>query len=161
MALVHPSTHSPTSTSDPYALPSSFPSSIASPLSWTGADLADESYIYYLTPTDLSEIKNGLEVFKSYGLNGDLATPSTFPLPTLGAKLRAISSGLYTGRGVCLIRGLTPEMYEPEEGMVVFMGVQSYIAGAKGRQDEKGNMVVHITPSAYESKHARHSMDSL
>ena len=32
-------------------------------------------------------------------------------------------------------------MYGPEEGMVVFMGVQSYIAGSKGRQDERGNMI--------------------
>lgn len=32
-------------------------------------------------------------------------------------------------------------MYEAEEGMVVFMGLQSYMAGAKGRQDERGNMI--------------------
>ncbi|KFY56501.1 hypothetical protein V496_06700, partial [Pseudogymnoascus sp. VKM F-4515 (FW-2607)] len=165
MALVHPQTHqAPTTTSpSPYALPVSFPSSIASPLAWTGADLADESYIYYLTSSDLSEIKSALVVFKSHGLNGDLATPTTFPLPTLGPKLRALSSELYSGRGVCLIRGLEKGMYEGEEGMVVFMGLQSYVAGMKGRQDERGNMFVHITPSAYEDEanHARHSMDSL
>jgi hypothetical protein len=70
MALVHP-THPLTTTSsssDPYALPASFPasfpSSISSPLAWTGAELADESYIYHLTPTDLSEIEDALEVFK-------------------------------------------------------------------------------------------------
>ncbi|KFY83064.1 hypothetical protein V500_10190 [Pseudogymnoascus sp. VKM F-4518 (FW-2643)] len=163
MSLVHPQTHTPTTTSlsDPYALPSSFPQSISSPLAWTGADLADERYIYHLTPSDLSEIKNALTEFKSHGLNGDLATPATFPLPTLGAKLRSLSSELYSGRGVCLIRGLTTEMYEPEEGMVVFMGLQSYVAEEKGRQDERGNMIVHITPSVYEAKHSRHSMDSL
>ncbi|OBT46588.1 hypothetical protein VE00_01791 [Pseudogymnoascus sp. WSF 3629] len=163
MALVHP-THPLTTTSsssDPYALPASFPSSISSPLAWTGAELADESYIYHLTPTDLSEIEDALEVFKSHNLNGDLATPTTFPLPTLGPKLCLLSHELYSGRGVCLIRGLTPEMYEPEEGMVVFMGVQSYMAGGKGRQDERGNMIVHITPSEYDAKHSRHSMDSL
>ncbi|OBT94798.1 hypothetical protein VE01_06324 [Pseudogymnoascus verrucosus] len=162
MALVHP-THPLTTTSspDPYALPPSFPSSISSPLAWTGADLADESYIYHLTPSDLSEIKDALAVFKSHNLNGDLATPTTFPLPTLGPKLRLLSHELYNGRGVCLIRGLTPEMYEPEEGMVVFMGVQSYMAGGKGRQDGRGNMIVHITPSEYDAKHSRHSMDSL
>lgn len=66
MALVHPQTHNPTPTSlpDPYALPSSFPQSISSPLAWTGADLADERYIYHLTPSDLSEIKNALTEFK-------------------------------------------------------------------------------------------------
>lgn len=202
MALVHPQTHqTPTTTSpSPYALPVSFPSSIASPLAWTGADLADESYIYYLTSSDLSEIKSALVVFKctfphftyppfrpnkaagrpaslpnsrtqwggglhrhqhirtyihmhihreiadtntpsAHGLNGDLATPTTFPLPTLGPKLRALSSELCSGRGVCLIRGLEKGMYEGEEGMVVFMGLQSYVAGMKGRQDERGNMI--------------------
>lgn len=67
MALVHPQTHTPTTTplSDPYALPSSFPQSISSPLAWTGPDLADERYIYHLTPSDLSEIKNALTEFKS------------------------------------------------------------------------------------------------
>ncbi|OBT85538.1 hypothetical protein VE02_05373 [Pseudogymnoascus sp. 03VT05] len=163
MALVHP-THPPTTTSpssDPYVLPPTFPTSIASPLAWTGADLADESYIYHLTPTDLSEIKDALAVFKSHNLNGDLATPTTFPLPTLGPKLRLLSHELYSGTGVCLIRGLTTEMYGPEEGMVVFMGVQSYVAGGKGRQDGRGNMIVHITPSESDAKHSRHSMDSL
>lgn len=77
----------------------------------------------------------------AHGLNGDLATPTTFPLPTLGAKLRSLSAELYSGSGVCLIRGLMMEMYEPEEGMVVFMGLQSYVAGEKGRQDERGNMI--------------------
>ncbi|KFY26291.1 hypothetical protein V493_04182, partial [Pseudogymnoascus sp. VKM F-4281 (FW-2241)] len=167
MALVHPQIltkplhATPISSTDSYALPTSFPAFMFSPLAWTGADLADESYIYYLTPTDVAEIKTALAEFKKHNLNGDLANPTTFPLPTLGMKLLAMSADLYTGRGVCLIRGLEKAMYEGEEGMLVFMGLQSYVASAKGRQDDAGNMIVHITPSEYEAKHSRHSMDSL
>ena len=79
MALVHPPTYHPATTLDPYALPSSFPSYLSSPLAWTGADLADESYIYHLTHIDLAEIKNALAEFKCTSPIPPLCRPITVP----------------------------------------------------------------------------------
>jgi len=64
-----------------------------------------------------------------------------FPLPTLGPKLAGASNDLHHGRGFCLIRGLDPRKFAVEDLTLVYLGVQSYIADRRGRQDGKGNML--------------------
>ncbi len=67
--------------------------------------------------------------------------PTNFPLPTLGAKLDELSRDVHNGRGFCVIRGLNPAAFAVEDLTLVYLGVQSYIAEQRGRQDKRGNML--------------------
>lgn len=66
---------------------------------------------------------------------------ATFPLPTLGSKLKALAEGLVNGVGFLLIRGLDPEKFSEEANIVLYLGVSAYIGEKRGCQDELGNML--------------------
>lgn len=73
--------------------------------------------------------------------DGDLVEPANFPLPTLGPMLLELSRAVHNGKGFCVIRGLNPADYAVEDLTLVYLGVQSYIAERRGRQDKRGNML--------------------
>jgi hypothetical protein len=75
------------------------------------------------------------------GLYGNEVSPSTFPLPTLGPKLRQISVDIHRGRGFAVVRGLKPDEFSPEDNVLVFLGISCYVGVKRGRQDEEGNML--------------------
>jgi hypothetical protein len=75
------------------------------------------------------------------GLDGDIVTKDTFPLPTLQPKLEALCDELHQGIGFFLIRGLGPQNYSVADSTIVFLGIQSYIAELRGRQTESGDMI--------------------
>lgn len=103
-----------------------------------------------------------------------------FPLVHLGFTLDALADEIHNGKGFCLLRGLEADRYSLEDGMIVFLGIQSYVAEQRMRQDEVGNVLgrihthaliatltsspVHVTadPSNRRlSKHVRHSTDTI
>lgn len=59
----------------------------------------------------------------------------TFPLPRLGPKLRQRSRELHNVTGLLQIRGLDPKHYEPEEFLVLYAGIFSWIASKRGVQE--------------------------
>ena len=75
------------------------------------------------------------------GLYGSEVAPSTFPLPTLGLKLLRLASDIHSGRGFAAVRGLRPDEFSPEDNVILFLGISSYIGAKRGRQDEEGNML--------------------
>jgi hypothetical protein len=75
------------------------------------------------------------------GLYGNEVTPDTFPLPTLGPKLQQVALDIHRGRGFAVVRGLNPDEFSPEDNVLVFLGISSYIGVQRGRQDEEGNML--------------------
>lgn len=48
---------------------------------------------------------------------------------------------MYDGKGFCVVRGIDPNAYAVEDLTLVYLGVQSYIADQRGRQDKRGNML--------------------
>ncbi|EGO52564.1 hypothetical protein NEUTE1DRAFT_91003 [Neurospora tetrasperma FGSC 2508] len=147
------------------ALPSGFPSELRSKLAWTGSDFADESkYILCLTGTDLAEVKQAIAEYKSLDQDGYLVEPNTFQLPTLGLKLRALGQDVHFGKGFSVIRGLDRAAFSVEDLTLAYMGLQSYIAEQRGRQDKRGNMLVHIVvddSTKQAAEHHRHSNKSI
>jgi len=77
----------------------------------------------------------------AYDQDGDLVEPANFPLPTLGPKLKVLSQDIHYGKGFGVIRGLDPASYSVEDLTLIYLGVQSYIAEQRGRQDKRGNML--------------------
>ncbi|KAF7553287.1 hypothetical protein G7046_g7148 [Stylonectria norvegica] len=146
-------------------LPSGFPRVLNSPLAWYGAQFVDQTeYIHTLDESDLQEAENALQHFKALGLDGDLVSRVTFPLPTLGPRLDRIRRDVHDGKGFAVVRGLDPRKYSVEDLSVLHLGIQSYIANLHGRQDKKGNMMVHIVADAsseLKAGHHRHSTSSI
>ncbi|OIW35382.1 Clavaminate synthase-like protein [Coniochaeta ligniaria NRRL 30616] len=147
------------------ALPSCFPPTLEGELAWNGADFVSEStFIYELTGADKNEIRAGLAHFKGLELDGGELGPASFPLPTLAAKFRGLSRDVYDGKGFCVVRGIDPNVYAVEDLTLVYLGIQSHIADQRGRQDKRGNMLVHIVAdnsSKERDEHHRHSTKSI
>jgi len=96
-----------------------------------------------------------------------LVDSTNFPLPNMRQTLGQQSLEVHNGRGFCLIRGLEYWKYSVEDNMVIFLGIQSFIAEKRARQDEKGNMIVHIVTddtvalNPLKEFHTRHSKSSI
>lgn len=86
-------------------------------------------------------MKSSLTFILAQGIDGDLVDSTNFPLPNLRHTLRKLSLELHSGRGFCVIRDFKYEKYSVEDNMVIFLGIQSFIAETRARQDEKGNMI--------------------
>ncbi|KAK1826342.1 hypothetical protein QBC39DRAFT_397708 [Podospora conica] len=131
----------------PTALPDGFQDQVTSARAWTGSDFADkEKYLVRLSPEDVDEIKAALDFFKALdGDNGpDAVTTATFPLPTLGSRLREVAVNVHLGTGFNVIRGLNPVDFSPLDNILIYLGITSYIAEVRGCQDYDGRMIVHI-----------------
>ncbi len=74
-------------------------------------------------------------------LDGDLINRDNFPLPSLHRVLRQLCNEVHNGKGFFVLRGLDPKKYSVEDGLIIFLGIQSYIAEQRARQDDKGNML--------------------
>jgi hypothetical protein len=141
-------------------LPAGFPTRLPDELAWTGSQYSKTSdHIFDLDDVHHAEIKGALESYKckppvtipfrlclltcsvALGQDGDLVEPANFPLPTLGPKLKALSGDVHSGKGFCVIRGIDPATYSVEDLTLAYLGVQSYIAEQRGRQDKRGNML--------------------
>ncbi|KAK3328839.1 hypothetical protein B0H66DRAFT_526239 [Apodospora peruviana] len=161
------------------ALPANFPGEFKAKLAWTGGDFPNKSdYILHLNDIELAEVKAAVEHYKckhcshltrsfivsSLGQDGDLVEPRFFPLATLAAKLEALSTEVHHGKGFAVIRGIDPASYSVEDINLVYLGIQSYIAEQRGRQDKRGNMLVHIVAddsTKHTAEHHRHSTKSI
>ncbi|KAK4153400.1 hypothetical protein C8A00DRAFT_15390 [Chaetomidium leptoderma] len=154
-------------TADFPSLPTGFPTHLSAELAWAGSDFSKASdHILVLSNIHHAEIKAALESYKSkpLGQDGDLVEPANFPLPTLGPKLKELSSDVHSGRGFCVIRGINPASYSVEDLTLAYLGVQSYIAEQRGRQDKRGNMLVHIVAdnsTKQAADHHRHSTKAI
>ncbi|RXG45554.1 hypothetical protein VDGE_03163 [Verticillium dahliae] len=147
-------------------LPGGFPSVLNTESSWTGQDFSLDSHksILNLSAADIKELENALETFKNSGQDGGNVTRDTFKLPVLGDTLRQVSQDVNSGRGFAVVRGLDPRKYCVEDLTLLYLGIQVYIANEQGRQDKKGNMLVHIiadNSTAQHAEHHRHSTSSI
>lgn len=48
---------------------------------------------------------------------------------------------VHEGIGFFILRGLQTVNYTMEDSTTIFLGIQSYIAEKRARQDERGNMI--------------------
>ncbi|RXW23662.1 hypothetical protein EST38_g2214 [Candolleomyces aberdarensis] len=104
-------------------LPAGFPAKVDSPLVWEGKDWKSESHT---------------------GLHTGLASSTTFPLPTLGPVLRALSEELHNGRGFFVLRTIPIESYTRSDIVLLYVGISSHIAPLRGLQDANGGVLSHI-----------------
>ena len=75
------------------------------------------------------------------GVDGSEVSRTNFPLPSLGSKLFALAREVHCGRGFVNVRGLNPGDHSPEDNVIVFLGISSYVGEKRGRQNEDGEML--------------------
>lgn len=84
-----------------------------------------------------------------YELDGDKVSRDNFHLPTLQHVLRELSLEVHNGRGFFILRGLDLPKYSIADGTIIFLGIQSYIAEQRARQDDQGNILSMYSRSVY------------
>ncbi|KAI1734243.1 hypothetical protein F4680DRAFT_358627 [Xylaria scruposa] len=162
---MHTSPRSNTTQDNLIDLPSGYPPRICHSFAWTPADFVDEaSFVYCLSVAEQAELRRAKDDFKALELDGNLVNQDNFPLPVLGPKLRALGEDIYSGKGFHVLRGLDSSDYSVEDLAIIRLGIQAYIAEQCGRQDHRGNMLVHIVAdnsSEIKLGHHRHSTSAI
>lgn len=104
----------------------------ASALAWTKANAPEN--VVSLDEADKLEINAALQAWKNNKL-GDASKVSkeTFPLPTLGPRLEEIARNLHFGSGFAVLRSIDTKAYGPEDNLLVYLGVSSYIGSQRGK----------------------------
>jgi len=109
---------------------------------WYGRDLSRRGdWIRHFTATELDEIDAAVHGSKNIPL--DQLSPASFPLPRLGAVLRAVLAELLEGRGFILLRGLPVERMTREEQAIAYLGLGSWL-GSFRSQNAKGHLLGHV-----------------
>ncbi|KKK23872.1 hypothetical protein AOCH_002911 [Aspergillus ochraceoroseus] len=144
----------------PTTVPAGWPTGLSGPLVWRTGDFPDEEeYVYHLTKEDKAEIFKALEIFKGLGLEGHEVSQKTFPLSSLGRELENVRNSVYEGRGFAIVRGLDPDAYNVEDLTVVYLGISSYIGERRGKQDQRGSMLMHVIKRGDQERDVQFSED--
>ncbi|OAP64477.1 hypothetical protein AYL99_00449 [Fonsecaea erecta] len=106
---------------------------------------------WVLTNEDREEIDRAIQHFKGLSLrrSADCIDASSFPLPTLGPKLRELSRRLEDEQDYCLLLGFKADEYSTADNIMIQAGVCSYVGNKRGMAGGEGgdkNVVHHITP---------------
>ncbi|KAH9896316.1 hypothetical protein F4778DRAFT_745928 [Xylariomycetidae sp. FL2044] len=133
-----------TQQSDPENARRGWPKHLDHPLVWHGTDFTEDQYVYSFSDEEKAEIDYALTYFRGLKLDGGEVSQRTFPLPTLGEKLRKLSADLHDGKGFFVLRGLESNRFVPEDNTLIYLGLSSYVAEVRGKQDEDGSMLLHI-----------------
>ncbi|KAI5918988.1 hypothetical protein F4810DRAFT_714965 [Camillea tinctor] len=129
----------------PKTVPEGWPTRLEGPLVWSTSDFQNETeYVYHLTDADKAEIQDALELFKTMGKDGTEVSQQAFPLDKLGSVLEGLRNDVYEGRGFAIVRGIDPDAYSIEDLTVVYLGISSYIGERRGKQDQRGSMLMHV-----------------
>ena len=123
---------------------------------WRGEELLarPERWIHELTETEIAEIDEAIARVKREGTALDRISPETFPLPTLGARLKTIlDRQLLNGIGFWLVRGLPVGRYSIEEAAIAYLGIGSHF-GSFRSQNAKGHLLGHVRDLGLDVRNA-------
>ena len=112
---------------------------------WYGPDLTKrDDWMMPLGAAEVTEIEDATRALVAH--NADIAaiTARDFPLPTLGARLKARVAGeVLNGRGFLLLRGLPVERWSMQEAATAFFGLGAHLGSARS-QNGKGHVLGHV-----------------
>ena len=84
-----------------------------------------------------------------------LSCAADFPLPTLGAVLRAVAADINRGRGFALLRGVPTHRYSRAQAAAAFVGIGLHV-GSPVSQNALGHLLGHVA----DHRHIDHSSGS-
>ncbi|RSL54685.1 hypothetical protein CEP54_009755 [Fusarium duplospermum] len=80
----------------------------------------------------------------SLGIKGKDIKQSSFPLPSLGKTLCGLRHDIYHGRGFATLRGFKVDALSPADITTAYLGLTSYIAEKRGKQNQQGTMMINV-----------------
>lgn len=111
---------------------------------WKAKDLSnDSSWIFLLTPEEISEIKSAVSVVQKKKLLLHEIEKDNFKIPLFARTLENVSDQLENGRGCALVRGLPGKEFSTEQMGIIFCGVGKYL-GQAITQNAQGDLLGHV-----------------
>ena len=125
-------------------LETTVPEHIEGPAAWRGSDMAASTeWIETLNDAEIAEIETSINAFQASGQGLDRVSEETFPLPTLGPRLKKILDDVLHGRGFVLVRGFPVDRYTMEQKAIAYLGIGSYL-GTFRSQNAAGHLLGHV-----------------
>ena len=110
---------------------------LTEPVPWCGAELgASRAWQYRLGDADVAELDTALRAAQNMAWE-DLS-PSTFPLPKLGATLRKVGVELAVGSGVAKLCALPLARYSPAQLSTLYLGLSAYLGRPSVQNGARG-----------------------
>ena len=112
---------------------------------WYGPDVSRrDDWLMPLAAAEVAEVEAATKALVARHADIAAITARDFPLPTLGAKLRArVDDEVLNGRGFLLVRGLPVERWSMAESATAFFGLGAYLGSARS-QNGKGHVLGHV-----------------
>jgi len=131
----------------------SLPERLDIPAAWMGADMrkVPDTWRWHLSATEVGELENAARTFLArYGEMSQLR-PETFVVPSLRAKLEAMSATLIYGIGFELIRGIPIDRVGVELASTIFCGIGAHLGRARS-QNADGHLLGHVRDVGADSR---------
>ncbi|MBN8906121.1 MAG: TauD/TfdA family dioxygenase [Rhodospirillales bacterium] len=120
---------------------------------WRGPDLDWRSEaLHTLSNAERQEIAEAVRAVRGRDIP-DL-TPASFPLPTLGPRLRRLAEDLRVGRGFLLLRGISVDEWEADDLARIYAGLGAHL-GRLVPQSWHGELLGHVMDVSDVEAHAR------
>jgi hypothetical protein len=120
------------------------PGAINGPAAWYGPKMdQNRDWIVNLDASDLAEIDAAVQEQHRAGREMGNINATTFHLPTLGKKLKAIQQEVLHGRGFSLLRGFKVDGRSIEDCAIAYLGIGAYF-GSFRSQNAKGHLLGHV-----------------
>lgn len=114
------------------------------PGAWYGRDLArKKDWELHLTSPEIAEIDTAIVAFRTTGVPLQDISEQSFPLPTLGPRLRALLRELLEGRGFFMLRGLPVERYDIQTAAIAYLGIGRHF-GSLRSSNARGHLLGHV-----------------
>ncbi|CAN9426503.1 unnamed protein product [Alternaria alternata] len=126
------------------------------PHAWVGNQIEEKQYLIVLTDEERREAERAAKKFIASEKPAGLITPTSFPLPTLGPRLESAKLGLSQGLGFFVVRGLTPDKYDNQMNIVLYVGLSSYISTVRAVQYSGGPVLTHVVDLSSAEDQMKH-----
>lgn len=124
--------------------PLSPPKPVVGPQAWAGSDWSRcTDWMLPLDAGHLAELEGAARGVIERGLGFRDITAADFPLPRLGAELRALRRELRSGRGFALVKGLSVERHDPHALRVIYVGMGAHL-GIPVSQSYRGDYLGEV-----------------
>jgi hypothetical protein len=112
---------------------------------WTARDVTDPAgWTEHLSDAEVAELEAAVAQAAAKSADFLDIGQADFPLPTLGARLKAIEAELIDGRGFVLIRGLPRERWTNDQMCLAYWGIGMHL-GRPWPQNAKGHLLGDVT----------------
>lgn len=117
---------------------------LETPSTWRGPELlTNDDWIRRLTPRQVGDLENALEVAKASGKPMVELTRDDFPLPVLAPAIAEWMQSLQNGRGFINVKGIPVAEHDQEEIGLIHWGLGLYM-GTAVSQNAAGDVLGHV-----------------